>query len=140
MKRILIANCILLASAVAQASPQVDCLAKMAYVEARGINKQAVKDVTDVMFNRIKHHKFPDSVCKNINKKGQYTWAAKGSKVKDIQTYKAIYKQVDSEYAKFKLGTWKDGTNGAMYFNNRPGKPYPKAKFLFKRNGHYFYK
>ena len=44
------------------------------------------------------------------------------------------------KYAKFKLGTWKDGTNGAMYFNNRPGKPYPKAKFLFKRNGHYFYK
>ena len=75
MKRILIANCILLASTVAQASPQVDCLAKMAYMEARGINKQAVKDVTDVMCNRIKHHKLPDSVCKNIKiklEKGNY--------------------------------------------------------------------
>ena len=44
---------------------EVQCLADMAYIEARGEGSSGIKAVTDVMFNRIKSPKFPSTVCSN---------------------------------------------------------------------------
>ena len=118
---------------------EVTCLTKMAYVEANTSFPRGVNDVIDVMFNRVKSNKFPNTICKNLYKRGQYPWANKPIKV----TNKALYKQIENyskfKYSAFKSGTWKDGTKGALYFNSRKFNS-KKLKFLFKREGHYFYK
>ena len=50
---------------------EVQCLADMAYIEARGEGSRGIKAVNDVMFNRIKSPKFPSTVCSNYYKRGQ---------------------------------------------------------------------
>ena len=63
---------------------EIKCLSEMAYYEARGEGVHGIKAVTDVMFNRMKSNEFPDGVCANFIKKGQYSTAkmAGGKKTK----------------------------------------------------------
>lgn len=121
-------------------SSEKACLAKMAYIEARGLGSQGIKDVVDVMFNRMNHPKFPNTVCGNIAKKGQYPWYKSKFVVKEHSLYKEIRAVTAAYYDSYKLNKWRDGTRGAIFFNSDRRRPHPRAKMLFVRNKHYFYK
>lgn len=120
-------------------SKELRCLSDMAYVEARAGGYSGIKDVVDVMFNRVKHHKFPSTICSNLYMKGQYPWVKQGMPNRNTKSYKKVSVIVEEIYVKKKIGILKDGTNGALYFNNKKFSN-KKLKFLFKREGHYFYK
>lgn len=118
---------------------EIKCLSEMAYYEARGEGTHGIKVVTDVMFNRMKSNEFPDGVCANFIKKGQYSTAKMAGGKKDQELYKKISEQVESEYAKYRLGDWQDSTSGSLYFNSNGLRPSNKVKFKGKRGRHFLY-
>lgn len=69
---------------------EVKCLSEMAYYEARGEGAHGIKVVTDVMFNRMNSNQFPDGVCANFRKHGQYSTAKMAGGRKDKELYKKI--------------------------------------------------
>ena len=119
---------------------EMQCLTDMAYMEAKSGGKVGIKDVVDVMFNRVDSKHFPDGICSNLYKRGQYPWAGKITPNRKTAHYKEVSKIVDEVYAKRKLGSWKDGTNGSLFFNNHGKKKNKKVKLVMTRKGHYFFK
>lgn len=118
---------------------EVKCLSEMAYYEARGEGAHGIKVVTDVMFNRMNSNEFPDGVCANFKKHKQYSTAKMAGGRKDKELYKKISEQVESEYAKYRLGDWQDSTSGSLYFNSNGSRPSNKVKFKGKRGRHFLY-
>lgn len=118
---------------------EVKCLSEMAYYEARGEGAHGIKVVTDVMFNRMNSNQFPDGVCANFKKHKQYSTAKMAGGRKDKELYKKISEQVESEYAKYRLGDWQDSTSGSLYFNSNGSRPSNKVKFKGKRGRHFLY-
>ena len=118
---------------------EVKCLSEMAYYEARGEGAHGIKVVTDVMFNRMRSNEFPDGVCANFKKHKQYSTAKMAGERKDKELYKKISEQVESEYAKYRLGDWQDSTSGSLYFNSNGSRPSNKVKFKGKRGRHFLY-
>lgn len=109
-------------------------------MEAKGSGYAGIKDVVDVMFNRVHHDKFPSTICSNLHKRGQYPWVKQGMPNRNSATYKEVLNIVEEIYVKKLLGSWTDGTGGATFFNNHGGRPTPKARLVMKRKGHYFFK
>lgn len=118
---------------------EVKCLSEMAYYEARSEGAHGIKVVTDVMFNRMNSNEFPDGVCANFKKHKQYSTAKMAGGRKDKELYKKILEQVESEYAKYRLGDWQDSTSGSLYFNSNGSRPSNKVKFKGKRGRHFLY-
>lgn len=118
---------------------EIKCLSEMAYYEARGEGAHGIKVVTDVMFNRMNSNEFPDGVCANFKKHKQYSTAKIAGGRKDKELYKKISEQVESEYAKYRLGDWQDSTSGSLYFNSNGSRPSNKVKFKGKRGKHFLY-
>lgn len=118
---------------------EIKCLSEMAYYEARGEGAHGIKVVTDVMFNRMNSNEFPDGVCANFKKHKQYSTAKMAGGRKDKELYKKISEQVESEYAKYRLGDWQDSTSGSLYFNSNGSRPSNKVKFKGKRGRHFLY-
>lgn len=118
---------------------EIKCLSEMAYYEARGEGAHGIKVVTDVMFNRMNSNEFPDGVCANFKKHKQYSTAKMAGGRKDKELYKKISEQVESEYAKYRLGDWQDSTSGSLYFNSNGSRPSNKVKFKGKRGKHFLY-
>lgn len=118
---------------------EIKCLSEMAYYEARGEGAHGIKVVTDVMFNRMNSNEFPDGVCANFKKHKQYSTAKMAGGRKDKELYKKILEQVESEYAKYRLGDWQDSTSGSLYFNSNGSRPSNKVKFKGKRGKHFLY-
>lgn len=118
---------------------EVKCLSEMAYYEARGEGAHGIKVVTDVIFNRMNSNEFPDGVCANFKKHKQYSTAKMAGGRKDKELYKKISEQVESEYAKYRLGDWQDSTSGSLYFNSNGSRPSNKVKFKGKRGRHFLY-
>lgn len=111
----------------------------MAYVEARAGGQKGIEDVVDVMFNRMDSKHFPNKICANLHKKGQYPWVKNGMPRVNQEHYRFVKTVVEKRYAERRNGTWRDGTNGALFFNNHGKKPVKKAKMVIKRKGHYFF-
>ena len=118
---------------------EVKCLSEMAYYEARGQGAHGIKVVNDVIINRMNSNEFPDGVCANFKKHKQYSTAKMAGGRKDKELYKKISEQVESEYAKYRLGDWQDSTSGSLYFNSNGSRPSNKVKFKGKRGRHFLY-
>lgn len=122
---------------------EVQCLADMAYIEARGEGSRGIKAVNDVMFNRIKSPKFPSTVCSNYYKRGQYERAGAINKtpgVRQTEAYKRVLNQVSSEYKSFINGTHKDSVNGALFFNATGNNPIRDVSYRMRLGSHHFYR
>lgn len=135
---IMVSLYIVLFSVQVKANPQVDCLARMAYFEARGETAQGRKAVMDVMLNRIAHSEFPKSVCANL-KPSQYQWVKKKPKITNWKVYHQIQQEADATYAKFLLGDRRDITKGSYFFSSNGRKPAARAFKTVKVGGHQFY-
>ena len=56
-------------------NPQdIVCLAKNIYYESRGESRRGKLAVAQVTLNRVKNSKFPNSVCKVVYQKHQFSW------------------------------------------------------------------
>lgn len=114
------------------------CLALNIYHEARGEPLQGQKAVAHVVINRVKHHKYPNDVCKVVYQDKQFSWVSSKQKkprgpewdVAKTIAYKAL------------LGESSDPTQGATHFHTTKVKP--KWSYRLKRvktiKNHVFYK
>ena len=107
----------------------IECLAKNIYHEARGSSISDMKAVGMVVINRVKHHRWPDSICRvvyqtqklsNGKTVAQFSWLTehKNHKIDDIKSYIKIYKLSKQLYQKSKTKQWRkfDITKGADHY------------------------
>lgn len=118
---------------------ELKCLTDMAYMETKSSPKKGIEDVIDVMFNRVQSKHFPNTICGNLYKKGQYPWVKNGVKNYNHSLYKKVKSITHKRYDLFISKKWVDNTNGALFFNYNKRKPSSKSYYMFKRHGHYFY-
>ena len=74
--KLLLALLMLPASALAVPySPQAKCLADNLHHEARGESLAGIRAVASVVLNRVASKRWPDSICKVVYQRKQFSWA-----------------------------------------------------------------
>lgn len=71
--------------------PQIMCLAKNIYHEARGENLEGKVAVAQVTVNRVNDPHFPKTICDVVFEPGQFTWTATKHKVADMRSWRDSY-------------------------------------------------
>lgn len=83
---------------VEASAKDIECLAKIIYHEARGEPKIGRTVIGMVTLNRVKHKKFPNSVCSVMRQPGQYSWVKNHPSVRDQKTYTKIKSEAKTLY------------------------------------------
>ena len=92
-----------------------DCMTANIYHEARGESKKGQYAVAHVTMNRVKHEKFPDTVCEVVFQPKQFSWThtIKDPRPREYQAWKQAQKiALDVMY-----GNVPDNTFGAIYYH-----------------------
>ncbi len=116
---------------------EFDCLAKNVYYEARTESLEGQIAVALVTLNRQLSDKFPDTICKVVHQKGQFSWTStKKSKRIDFNQYSQaiLASKLALENPEI-LGKF-----DALYFHNLKINPGWKLKKVAKIGNHKFYK
>lgn len=97
---------------------QIQCLAENAYFEAGNQSTKGKIAVTNVVMNRVKDKRFPDTPCAVINQKArgvcQFSWVCEGKKkIRDWAMYNRARKAAEAVYLK-NVG---DVTRGAKFYH-----------------------
>ena len=102
------------------------CLSKNIYFEARGESVEGQIAVAHVTINRVRHKKFPNTVCgvvydakkweeHPIRNKCQFSWYCDG-KSDEIHDWKT-YNQITNVARKVMLGEYEDNTGGSTFYH-----------------------
>lgn len=125
-------------TSIKQEQKQINCIATAVYFEARGSSTEGQAAVGQVVRNRLKSAKFPNTYCKVIYQKGQFSWTKhKNLKIKDQKSWEeAKTIAVVTYYFGWPYGLVKD----AVYFHSGK-KPYWAKAYekTVKIEGHKFY-
>ena len=92
-----------------------DCMTANIYHEARGESKKGQYAVAHVTMNRVKHEKFPDTVCEVVFQPKQFSWThtIKDPRPREYQAWRQAQKiALDVMY-----GNVPDNTFGAIYYH-----------------------
>lgn len=146
MRSLLLVVCSLFVSDAvhAMSSKDVKCLARNIYYEARGEDIKAQIAVANVTINRVKHSKYPDSICKVIHQPYQFSWTTgykrpHESKV-DIEAWRLAVKIARNAIN----GKYGDVTRGATHYHSVRVKPSwaksRKVKRVARIGKHVFYR
>lgn len=107
------------------------CLAQNIYFEARGEPITGQFAVAAVTMNRVASPKYPNSVCKVVWQRYQFSWThdGKSDRPKDKNAWRKAQKLADFVYAKYfdiqyqTRGAW-DLTKGALHYYS-PSMAFP---------------
>ena len=116
-----------------------ECMVRNLHHEARGENSKGMIAVANVVMNRVKHKRFPSSICEVVYQKHQFSWV---KKVKPTSIKNADDTAKLIAYEAIVNNTLKDITGGALFFHaNYSGFSWDKTKIrLTKSIGrHIFY-
>ena len=69
------------------------CLTDNIYHEARGEGVIGWKAVAAVTINRTRHYNFPDTICKVVYQKGQFSWTSRRKRLSVRE--KKLYSEID---------------------------------------------
>lgn len=109
IKKAVVAILLLLLPTHALALTDEACLAESIYREARGEPFLGKIAVAQVVINRTKNPKFPDTICKVVFQPGQFTWTA--------QYYRPLADSESKTIARMVLdGTYHLDNFKAVYF------------------------
>ena len=126
----------------------VDCLARNIYFEARGEGHIGMKAVANVVINRVRHPRFPNTVCGVVfqgvrpnSRACQFSWACDGVN-RTVNTRSEVWNQSVQIANRALAGKKPDVTRGALYFHNSTVRPRWAAanRFTVRIGGHYFYR
>jgi len=129
---------------------EIRCLASNIYFEAVGEGKEGWKAVGFVTMNRVKHPKYPNSVCKVVkqrNKRGcQFSWYC--MKKFNQRYYKLShtrtkeYKKIDKIARNIYNNKVKDVTKGSIFYHSKKVEPSWRESFnqTITIGNHIFYK
>lgn len=102
---------------------QIRCLAKNIYFEAGNQSHQGKVAVAQVVLNRAKNPKFPNTACSVINQKSrgvcQFSWVCKNPSVRDRNLYNRSLDIARDVYH----NRIKDNTFGALFFHANYVRP-----------------
>jgi N-acetylmuramoyl-L-alanine amidase len=118
----------------AEMARELRCLELNIYHEARGEGKAGMIAVGMVTVNRVKSSKFPNSICKVVKQRGQFSWYP--SKHNTYIKVPAEIKQI--AYDILIENKYADITNGSLYFHNRSVRSFDR-KMKTKIGNHIFY-
>ena len=118
--------------------PQLRCLAKNIFHEARGESYEGKVAVALVTLNRVKSKKYPNTICKVVYQPHQFSWTAKEPRIHDWRLYhkiKALAYNVMTHNVISIIGDSK-------HYHARNISPYwaKKMKVVAKIDNHIFYK
>lgn len=108
-------------------APKVDpveheCLAMNIYHEARGEVIEGQIAVGHVTLNRVKHEKFPDTICDVVYQKKQFSWTFT---IKDITpNEEAAWNRAQVIARDVMIGNTVDPTDGATFYHANYVNPY----------------
>ena len=101
----------------------VECLARNMYHEARGETISGIRAVGHVTMNRVKHAKFPSTVCgvvyQKFKRSCQFSWVCSKTSLPKKEHYEKIKSIAREVY----YGSSKDPTRGATHFHHRGIQP-----------------
>lgn len=115
----------------------LDCLYRICSCEAKGECEKGIILAANVILNRVKSSKFPNSIKAVIEQSNQFSPVSSGKYFNEIPS-ETVINAVD----KALNGT--DYSNGALYFRTVKGADNSwhqnNLTFLFDYNNHRFYK
>lgn len=102
-------------------------MAEVIFHEARGLAEDEMIYVANVVNNRVDSSMFPDTVCKVVYQKGQFSWTAHNPNTKKIisrnPAEKASWDQANRIATLAVSGQLPDRTMGAMWYHTKQVKP-----------------
>ena len=119
---------------------QAKCLADNLHYEARGESLAGIRAVANVVLNRVKSKRWPDTVCKVVYQYKQFSWA---NKTHARHPTNVVYTQhVQLVVSRAIAGKLKDNTRGATHYHTLAVKPRWREKLVrIKTIGfHVFYR
>lgn len=114
------------------------CLQKNIYYEARGEGMTGMKAIAAVTMNRVNDSRFPNSVCKVVYQRSQFSWTANGGhKVTD----KTAWQRAGVIAMRALNGTLNNPIKKAQYFHNRSVRPgwASRMRHVVTIGGHKFF-
>lgn len=121
---------------------QITCLAQNIYHEARSETIQGQQAVAFVTINRMLSDKFPDTICKVVHQKNQFSWYwdGKSDAIHNYLAYDIAY--VIAENMLENYDAYVDTTGGATFYHANYVTPYWAASFNYTATigTHIFYK
>lgn len=125
---------------------EMECLAQALYFEARGESVAGQRAVAEVIMNRVKSHRFPDTICGVVRQGGykknwcQFSYYCDGETetIREMKVYKQILKLVSS----IMLGDLANITSGATHYHNVYVNPHwaDRLERTTKIGRHIFYR
>ncbi len=157
-KLLLVVMCMVWSEAAASdewIQDEINCLAKNIYFEARGESLTGKIAVANVTMNRVKHHKYPSTVCGvvtqakwYINWKGnrlprrnqcQFSWFCDGKAdvPVDMKAFKDSVRVAEVVYHGYR-----DLTDGSLFYHSTKVEPYWVASMVRTKSigAHVFYR
>lgn len=116
------------------------CLAEAMYFEARGTGEKGMRAVGEVILNRAKDRRFPNTICGVVNDRCQFSYTCDGHpEVYREKGQKAIADRLARELL---TNRGADITNGALYFHAARLKPgwFASLSRRGKYGGNIFYR
>ena len=103
-------------------SKQAKCLADNLYHEARGESLAGIKAVASVVLNRVASKRWPNSICKVVYQKKQFSWANKpeARHPRGVAYTRAVQRVVSQAM----IGRLRDKTHGATHYHTKAVRPY----------------
>jgi spore germination cell wall hydrolase CwlJ-like protein len=105
------------------------CLAKTIYFEARGESLQGQIGVAAVVLNRVRHPRFPDTICDVVHQGGedpsrgcQFSWWCDGRS--DTPREAKAWARAQRLAREMIAGVHPDRTGGALFYHHRSISPF----------------
>lgn len=157
-KLLLVVMCMIWSEAAASdewIQDELECLAKNIYFEARGESLTGKIAVANVTMNRVRHHKYPSTVCGvvtqakwYVNWKGnrlpkrnqcQFSWFCDGQADEPVD--KRAYRD-SLRVAEIVYNGYQDLTDGSLFYHSTKVEPYWVASMERVKSigAHIFYK
>ncbi len=131
---------------VASGGAEWQCLTQALYFEARGESVQGQFAVAEVILNRVKSSRFPNTVCAVVNQgtgkrhQCQFSYTCDGKA--EVVNEPAAYSNVGKIARVLLDGAPRNLTVGATYYHNHTVRPSWSRKFTRTASidGHFFYR
>jgi len=116
------------------------CMSDNLYHEGRGESSLGRKMIMDVVMNRVNSPKFPNTICKVIHQKSQFSWT--NDSLSDEPSDKGVYKKLRNEAHKFLRDRAYGISNNSLFYHSFSVSPkWAKAMRMERIIGnHIFYK
>ena len=100
---------------------QAKCMADNLHHEARGESLAGIKAVANVVMNRVASKRYPNTICKVVYQRKQFSWA-NGLVAQPVRV--AYTAKVMKVVAMVVAGRLKDNTKKATHYHTKAVKPY----------------